>query len=152
MWAMNSSGNEANLREVRGDHLPLNLTYLGATSTTYGAYIGQNRLDSTLGMPTMNCPKCEVTSLTMADRSGVEIDYCPVCRGVWLDRGELDKIIERNAAQMSRPAPYSDRPPMDPAYDRDRDRRRYDDDDDDDDDDRRGRRRRGGLLGELFDF
>ncbi len=43
----------------------------------------------------MNCPKCTV-SLTMADRQGVEIDYCPQCRGVWLDRGELDKIIERS--------------------------------------------------------
>ncbi len=42
----------------------------------------------------MNCPNCNET-LVMADRQGVEIDYCPKCRGVWLDRGELDKIIER---------------------------------------------------------
>jgi len=40
----------------------------------------------------------------MADRSGIEIDYCPTCRGVWLDRGELDKIIERNAAATTPPA------------------------------------------------
>jgi Zn-finger nucleic acid-binding protein len=40
----------------------------------------------------------------MADRHGIEIDYCPNCRGVWLDRGELDKIIERAAADMSAPA------------------------------------------------
>jgi Zn-finger nucleic acid-binding protein len=43
----------------------------------------------------MKCPVCSV-DLVMADRSGVEIDYCPKCRGVWLDRGELDKIIERS--------------------------------------------------------
>jgi hypothetical protein len=52
----------------------------------------------------MNCPTCPDTMLVMADRSGVEIDYCPKCRGVWLDRGELDKIIERNAATEA-PAP-----------------------------------------------
>lgn len=44
----------------------------------------------------MNCPVCNL-ALTMTDRQGVEIDYCPKCRGVWLDRGELDKIIERSA-------------------------------------------------------
>ncbi|WP_139470905.1 zf-TFIIB domain-containing protein [Campylobacter armoricus] len=47
----------------------------------------------------MNCPVCENTALMMSERNGVEIDYCPKCRGVWLDRGELDKIIERNATQ-----------------------------------------------------
>lgn len=45
----------------------------------------------------MKCPTCPDSTLVMADRSGIEIDYCPICRGVWLDRGELDKIIERNA-------------------------------------------------------
>lgn len=45
----------------------------------------------------MKCPNCNET-LIMADRQGVEIDYCPKCRGVWLDRGELDKIIERSQA------------------------------------------------------
>ncbi|WP_028986549.1 zf-TFIIB domain-containing protein [Thermicanus aegyptius] len=44
----------------------------------------------------MKCPVCETTDLLMAERQGVEIDYCPKCRGVWLDRGELDKIIERS--------------------------------------------------------
>ncbi len=43
----------------------------------------------------MNCPTCKVP-LVMSDRQGIEIDYCPQCRGVWLDRGELDKIIERS--------------------------------------------------------
>ena len=45
----------------------------------------------------MKCPVCATTDLTMSDRQGIEIDYCPQCRGVWLDRGELDKIIERTA-------------------------------------------------------
>lgn len=45
----------------------------------------------------MKCPTCPDSTLVMADRSGIEIDYCPTCRGVWLDRGELDRIIERSA-------------------------------------------------------
>jgi uncharacterized protein len=45
------------------------------------------------------CPACRVP-LMMSERSGVEIDYCPQCRGVWLDRGELDKILERSAAEF----------------------------------------------------
>lgn len=44
----------------------------------------------------MFCPCCKTVELVMAERQGVEIDYCPSCRGVWLDRGELDKIIERS--------------------------------------------------------
>lgn len=44
----------------------------------------------------MKCPVCSGVELKMAERQGVEIDYCPECRGVWLDRGELDKIIERS--------------------------------------------------------
>ncbi len=57
----------------------------------------------------MLCPICKI-SLTMSDRQGIEIDYCPQCRGVWLDRGELDKIIERSApaeapARSAAPAP-----------------------------------------------
>jgi hypothetical protein len=44
----------------------------------------------------MSCPVCRVP-LAMSDRQGIEIDYCPQCRGVWLDRGELDKVIERSA-------------------------------------------------------
>lgn len=52
----------------------------------------------------MKCPKCNET-LVMTDRQGVEIDYCPNCRGVWLDRGELDKIIERSAAYTMGPDP-----------------------------------------------
>ncbi len=51
----------------------------------------------------MQCPVCRV-ALSMSDRQGIEIDYCPQCRGVWLDRGELDKIIERSAPAAA-PAP-----------------------------------------------
>lgn len=71
----------------------------------------------------MKCPVCVTESLVMSERSGVEIDYCPKCRGVWLDRGELDKIIERSEQQLSassnhkeergyrdeRKSPYDDR-------------------------------------------
>lgn len=57
----------------------------------------------------MKCPTCSDAVLVMADRSGIEIDYCPSCRGVWLDRGELDKIIERNATAATSPAPASGR-------------------------------------------
>jgi uncharacterized protein len=48
----------------------------------------------------LTCPSCRV-ALVMSERSGVEIDYCPQCRGVWLDRGELDKIIERSAKEAA---------------------------------------------------
>lgn len=61
----------------------------------------------------MNCPVCNV-NLVIADRSGIEIDYCPQCRGVWLDRGELDKIIERSSLTFKK----SD-------YDRDDDKKYY---------------------------
>jgi uncharacterized protein len=49
----------------------------------------------------MNCPVCNTTNLVMSERQGIEIDYCPKCRGVWLDRGELDKIIERSVDSPS---------------------------------------------------
>ena len=49
----------------------------------------------------MNCPSCESVRLMMSERQGIEIDYCPQCRGVWLDRGELDKIIDRSLAASS---------------------------------------------------
>lgn len=54
----------------------------------------------------MLCPTCNNVQLVMSEREGIEIDYCPQCRGVWLDRGELDKIIERSAAEEM-PAPRS---------------------------------------------
>lgn len=65
----------------------------------------------------MLCPVCKVP-LTMSERQGVEIDYCPDCRGVWLDRGELDKIIERSASEMA-PPPQSAPEPDPRGYDND---------------------------------
>jgi len=61
----------------------------------------------------MACP-VDGATLTMSERSGIEIDYCPTCRGVWLDRGELDKIIERNA-DVSGPPPQAPASPSGPA-------------------------------------
>ncbi len=49
----------------------------------------------------MKCPVCKDIDLVMSERQGVEIDYCPSCRGVWLDRGELDKIIEKSATYQT---------------------------------------------------
>lgn len=91
----------------------------------------------------MNCPVCTVP-LQMTERQGVEIDYCSQCRGVWLDRGELDKIIERSrgAAQISEP-PRADRIR---GYEGRPERRDYDHDDDYYRD-----KRRKNWLEELFD-
>lgn len=60
----------------------------------------------------MKCPTCNDVALVMSDRQGVEIDYCPQCRGVWLDRGELDKLIERSATAAAPQTP----PPAQQAY------------------------------------
>jgi hypothetical protein len=104
----------------------------------------------------MRCPVDNET-LVIAERSGVEIDYCPKCRGVWLDRGELDKIIARNDTPAAAPSRDADRPVRLPEPDRsDRqdayrgDGRRYRDDDGDDR--RHPRRRRESFLSDLFDF
>jgi Zn-finger nucleic acid-binding protein len=88
------------------------------------------------GMP---CPVCRV-DLVMADRQGVEIDYCPKCRGVWLDRGELDKIIERTSDERppERPSPEYRRE----SYDRDHDDRRH----------YGHKHKRKSVLSEIFDF
>ena len=59
----------------------------------------------------MKCPVCATPDLLMTERQGIEIDYCPQCRGVWLDRGELDKIIERSAREAS-PASNAMPPPV----------------------------------------
>ena len=96
----------------------------------------------------MNCP-VDAEVLVMADRQGVEIDYCPKCRGVWLDRGELDKIIERAGDDLrSFDRDDDDRRPVA----RDERYRRGDDDDDRWKQPRPGRRKRESFLGELFDF
>ena len=97
----------------------------------------------------MKCPNCSET-LVMSERQGVEIDYCPKCRGVWLDRGELDKIIDKSMTGMSGSRQGQD----------------FNNDMDDDDDDnfrqdkkglnqdqgQQGRRKRRGFLGDFFDF
>jgi hypothetical protein len=98
----------------------------------------------------------------MSDRHGVEIDYCPKCRGVWLDRGELDKIIERTAGAEApvalREPGRAPAPPAAPTYAeaprreeprREEPRRRRDDDDDDY---HRPRKRRESFLSDIFDF
>ncbi len=98
----------------------------------------------------MRCPHCDV-ALLLSERQGVEIDYCPECRGVWLDRGELDKIVERShdefvgatAAPPSRPmAPPPG--PAGPDRERSRDDDRYRSDRDRDGDRARGDRDRDG--------
>lgn len=115
----------------------------------------------------MKCPVCDV-ALSISSREGVEIDFCPQCRGVWLDRGELDKVIERASAAMATAGgrERQDAPPPryedERRYERDRydDRdRRYDDRDrgyDDRDrryDDRHDKRRKKrSFLDDLFDF
>lgn len=86
----------------------------------------------------MNCPVCVSTPLTVTERQGIEIDFCPKCRGVWLDRGELDKILDRST-ETQRPIPP---PSTDP-------RARYDRDDDDDD--RRYGKRKKSFWHEIFD-
>ena len=94
----------------------------------------------------MDCPSCKTSNLLMTERLGIEIDYCPKCRGVWLDRGELDKIIERasdgpSESKTERPsAQYQSRHDSDPGYH----------------DSQRGghykKKKKEGFLSELFDF
>ena len=65
----------------------------------------------------MKCPICPTIDLLMTERLGIEIDYCPQCRGVWLDRGELDKIIERSLGEpMQMQQPRSVQPQYNNAY------------------------------------
>ena len=92
----------------------------------------------------MNCPICYIP-LTMAERQGVEIDFCSKCRGVWLDRGELDKIIERSTVDVS-PRPSPERP--DDRHDKHSDKR-YDKHSDDHTGGHYKKKR--GFLQDLFD-
>ncbi|WP_106639685.1 zf-TFIIB domain-containing protein [Allosphingosinicella vermicomposti] len=68
--------------------------------------------NAAVGMP---CPVCKIP-LVMSERQGVEIDYCPQCRGVWLDRGELDKILERSQQDAPPAAPVPPQAPPQPVY------------------------------------
>ncbi|OGR05563.1 MAG: hypothetical protein A2511_00755 [Deltaproteobacteria bacterium RIFOXYD12_FULL_50_9] len=91
----------------------------------------------------MKCPVCNNVNLVMADRQGVEIDYCPQCRGVWLDRGELDKIIERSGLQAQPQQPQPQRQVEQVA------RQPYHDHHDHD---YYKKKKHKSLLGDLFDF
>ena len=97
----------------------------------------------------MKCP-IDNTELVMSERHGIEIDYCPQCRGVWLDRGELDKILERAAGPAPAPQPAYEQRPPEPRYDdRRQEEHRYDP--------RYGeqrphKKRRESFLDDLFDF
>lgn len=83
----------------------------------------------------MQCPACPTVTLAMTERQGIEIDYCPSCRGVWLDRGELDRLIERATPSMpATPRPHDPSrhaPPPVAGY---------------------RQKKPKSLLGELFDF
>lgn len=94
----------------------------------------------------MNCPVCTNVNLVMSERQGIEIDYCPQCRGVWLDRGELDKVIERSLAGGSS-APRFENERRD--YSRD-----YKSSENYREPHREGqyKKKREGFLSDLFDF
>ena len=96
----------------------------------------------------MQCPVCDVT-LVISSREGIEIDHCPQCRGVWLDRGELDKIIDRAAPSVVGSQQAAAPPPAQPRY-RDEDSYRRDEGYRRDDDYKRRKRR--SFLDDLFDF
>ena len=94
----------------------------------------------------MNCP-VDGSELRITDRQGIEIDYCPQCRGIWLDRGELDKVLERSAQagyrderERDAPAPFRD------------ERERYDDDRSHRGQEYRGKSKRRSFLEDLLDF
>lgn len=91
----------------------------------------------------MKCPHCIETALVMSERQGVEIDYCPQCRGVWLDRGELDKLIEKSASTTAAPQPAYQQPARRPDFaDSDFDSRHVQG---------YGQRRKKSWLSEIFD-
>ena len=74
----------------------------------------------------MKCPVCREAELVMSERQGIEIDYCSTCRGVWLDRGELDKIIDKSLNGNDHPLSKSmSRLPVDPHYNNYRDHGRH---------------------------
>lgn len=89
----------------------------------------------------MKCPICNV-DLSMSERQGIEIDYCPQCRGVWLDRGELDKIIERSAEVDRAPEYREDRKRGDDRYDYGDSYKKQ----------KPAKKRRESFLSDLFEF
>lgn len=99
----------------------------------------------------MQCPVCTTQALVMSERQGIEIDYCPQCRGVWLDRGELDKIIERSAAATA-PAPVRAAPPPPPPEVRHRDTRHLGQQHYGDQHGGYRKKKKEGFLSDIFDF
>lgn len=105
----------------------------------------------------MLCPVCRNVELRVSDRQGIEIDFCPQCRGVWLDRGELDKIIERSLNYAS---PHDDAPDLDTEFELEKPKRgasehsyrREYDRRDEYEYERPEKRRKKGFLGDLFDI
>lgn len=101
----------------------------------------------------MQCPACRDATLLITERQNIEIDYCPQCRGVWLDRGELDKLIERSATPPSAapvpaaPAAYPGRP-----HGERREHKEYKDSGHYREQDGYRRKKREGFLSDLFDF
>ncbi|WMS86810.1 zf-TFIIB domain-containing protein [Pleionea litopenaei] len=93
----------------------------------------------------MKCPVCADERLVMTERKGVEIDYCPSCRGVWLDRGELDKIIERSASERTPQATTERRHTVDRSYYSERKPSKYSSS-------YGYRKKKKSLLSEIFDF
>ncbi|MFN3192360.1 MAG: zf-TFIIB domain-containing protein [Aureliella sp.] len=85
----------------------------------------------------MDCPTCDA-KLSITHRENIEIDYCPECRGIWLDRGELDKLIERSSRHSDERVDRRDRDHQ--RRDRDYDRREY------------KYKKRKSWLSELLDF
>lgn len=94
----------------------------------------------------MRCPR-DCAALVRADRSGVEVDYCPECRGVWLDRGELDQIIRRSGERGFDDYESPVRP-----HRQYREHDGYNDEHHDHDKTSQGRKKRESFLGDLFDF
>jgi len=86
----------------------------------------------------MKCPTCKDVNLVMSERQGIEIDYCPECRGIWLDRGELDKIIERSASE--------------PVADQNREISKNRTQNNNKEDHHYKKKKRESFLGDLFDF
>ncbi|WP_189453340.1 zf-TFIIB domain-containing protein [Cognatilysobacter bugurensis] len=95
----------------------------------------------------MLCPVCKTVNLAMMDRQGIEVDYCPNCRGIWLDRGELDRLIERAEQAMPARAPAAPppQPPPHPGH-------AYPPAHEHHDAYKHGKNRHKSMLGELFDF
>lgn len=101
----------------------------------------------------MKCP-IDNTTLQMSSRDGVEIDYCPECRGVWLDRGELDKIIERSAGVSQSHVAPQHQIPVHQQYGSQQGHGHGHDDHHDShhDDDYNKKRKKESFLGDIFDF